>query len=258
MSGTTIHVLGTGTAFNDDGRRSAGLLFRPGVGGAFLVDAGPTLMVPLMHEQVGYADVDRLVLTHLHGDHVAGWPFLLLHLVVRQQRTRPFDVYGPIGTRRALEELAKLCYGEVFDLRRFELRFHELEVASRAGIDLGQGLSLDTIPVRHHASSIGLRFRLPGGRSRPRVVAVSGDTGWCDELEELAAAADLLVLECSSVEPAVDTHVSLEELRDGRPRLRADQVLLVHLTDEVARKLAIDPIPGVIAASDGLVWEIAG
>ncbi|HXV75856.1 MAG TPA: MBL fold metallo-hydrolase, partial [Candidatus Polarisedimenticolaceae bacterium] len=158
------------------------------------------------------------------------------------------------GTRETLEGLAGLCYREVFEMREFDLRYHELPVAVDNGVAVGSGLVLDTLPMRHHPSSIGLRFRLAGSGG-DAVVAVSGDTGWCDNLERLARGCDLLLLECTSVEPLTDVHISLRELRDKADRLDATRIVLVHLDDAVAADLSLDPIPRVGAATDDLTIE---
>jgi ribonuclease BN (tRNA processing enzyme) len=247
-----ITFLGTGTAFNQDGRGSQSLLVEPEDGSAFLVDAGPTTMAAITRERIDCSTIDRLFVTHLHGDHLAGWPFLLLHLVILHERRVAFDVYGPPGTQDCLEDLARLCYGDVLDRRQFEIRFHELEVARSSGLDAGPGLRLDTWPMRHHPSSIGLRFR-SDGRAPRELLAVSGDTGWCEELERMAAGTSLLVLECTSVNPSVDVHICLDEVRERIGRLDAQRVVLTHLTDDVAESLAIDPVARVITAYDGMV-----
>lgn len=259
MNRAKIIFLGTGTAFNHDGRGSQSVLVEPPLGTPFLIDAGPTVMAVLMREGLDCEVIDRLFLTHLHGDHIAGFPFLLLHFVFLHRRTRPFEVYGPPGTRRRLEGLMRLCYGDVMDRQRFEVRYHELEVRETLGRGVGPGLELDLFPMKHHASSIGLRFRLSDVEAPDAFapsIAVSGDTGWCDGLEALTRGTNLLILECSSLRSEVEVHLSLEEIRRGAGRLGSERIVLVHLTDEVAEALAIDPIPRVSAAHDGMLLTI--
>jgi ribonuclease BN (tRNA processing enzyme) len=255
MPATQLVFLGTGTAFQEDGRGSAGLLLRVGAGNAILVDVGPTSAAALARARIAPACIDRLLVTHLHGDHTAGWPFLLLHFVFRERRTAPFHVHGPRGTREALEALSRLCYREVEDRRAFDIVYDELAVASFAGRAAGAVARFDGIPMDHHPTSIGYRIAI-GEHPHRRCVGITGDTRWCPGLEDLSRGVDLLVAECTNVARGPDPHLSLAEIREGRARLAAERVVLVHLTDAVAESLALDPVPGVAAAHDGLVLDL--
>ncbi|MCP3979840.1 MAG: MBL fold metallo-hydrolase [bacterium] len=253
MAEAIVRVLGSGNAFCEGGRGFAGLWILTESDGAFLVDVGPSAMMGL----AGVAEdlvrsTDRLFLTHLHGDHVAGWPFWLLHAHFRHRRRQPFDVFGPPGTQRVLEGLVDLCYPELLGEPRFEIRYHEWPLEQRDAVATGRGLSVDAIPMQHHATSLGLRFRFDGRR-----VAVSGDTSWCAGLERLADDCDALILECSQLHPVPEvSHVSLEELRAGVDRLRAKRIVLVHLGDGVSERLAADPLPRVTVAHDGMELSV--
>ena len=247
---TKLRCLGTGTAFNDDGRGSQAIFVERSTGAPFLVDFGPTGMAGLRRAGLTTSNLDRLFLTHLHGDHTAGWPFLLLQMIARDNRERPFAVFGPQGTRRTLEALAELCYQEALMAPEFELSYRELPVARAAGLAAGEGIVFDTYPMEHHPSSIAYRFQIDGRR-----IGVSGDTAWTEQLETLASECDTLILECTSVDPLPVAHVALEQLRQRRGRLACPRVFLVHLTDEVAEALGRDPIPGVIATYDGFCFS---
>ncbi len=253
MGRLRIRFLGTGTAFNHDGRGSQCVWIEVDEQPPFLVDVGPTALCAMQRQGLDCQSIDRVFLTHLHGDHIGGWPFLLLHMVIAGQRSRPLDLLGPAGLKSTLDGLAGLCFGDVLPRQLFDARFHEWAVEPRCGIAAGPGLEVDTLPMKHHPSSLGLRFHLAGRR-----VAVSGDTGWCDNLESLAQGTDLLILECTSPKSETSLHLSLDELRVRRDRLACPEILLVHLCDAVAEGLALDPIPGVTAAYDGLVWSTDG
>lgn len=248
MAAGELQLLGTGTAFHTDGRGSQSLLLRAASGAALLIDAGPTAAAALARFEVALDPIEGLCVTHLHGDHTAGWPFLRLCLALERRRTRRFELRGPRGLRECLDGLCRLCYAELFSpgADPFELCWLEHAIEEATGFELGP-FGYDLVPLRHHPTSLGYRLRVDG-----RTVAISGDTRWCDELERLSAGADLLVLECTSPRPNPHAHVSLDELRAGVERLGAERVVLVHTTDEVAAELAADPVPRVLAGYDGL------
>ena len=248
-----LRFLGTGTAFHADGRGSQCFLVEADPPAPFfLVDRGPTAMAAVMRMGVELDRLDRLFITHLHGDHVAGWPFLLLHLNFIERRSRPLDVHGPQGVRGCLEGLMLLCYRDIVDGTKlgFEIRYHELPVTTRSGLD-GGGLAFDVLPMDHHPSSIGYRFDLGG-----RTLGVTGDTRWCANLEALARRSDVFLVECTSVDQGDQAHVSLQEIREKVDSLGDCRVVLVHLPDEVAAELAADPIPRVIASHDGMIFPL--
>lgn len=249
MGSPLIQFLGTGNAFNSDGRGTQSILVTPGSASSFLVDLGPNTIQAMVRFDVDWKRIDRLFVTHLHGDHTAGWPFLLLNMVIMDRRARPFDVYGPVGVRRCLEGLAALCFSDVLERQSFDVRYHEMPVRKQEGLDGGFGMTLDVLPMTHHTSSIAYRFHVDDA-----AVAITGDTAWCDNLERLGRESDLLIMECSSVRQEAPGHLWLDELRERRAKLGSGKVVLVHLTDAVAEELARDPLPDLVAAYDGMIF----
>lgn len=247
-----IRFLGTGTAFNTDGRASQAILLEPPGRASILIDFGPDVMRSMMSLGLDPDRVDTLFLTHLHGDHFAGWPFLLLHWLFTHRRTRPVDVIGPSGTRERLEGVADLCYREFLSSRReFEVRYHELPIGEASQGETPDGVRFEALPLMHHPSSLGYRIDGLPGR-----LAISGDTEWCDNLVRLVSETDVAIIECTNLELAPGSHLSLDRIRRDADQLETARLVLTHLPDSVAASIAADPLAGAIAAYDGLTIEL--
>lgn len=248
MSASEIHMLGTGTAFQQDGRGAQCMLIADGAGELIAVDLGPTAAAAAMRYGAPLARMRHLFVTHLHGDHIAGWPFVALQMIFLEKRSEPLDIWGPPGVRERLEGLLRLCYPKIAaeQATSLPLTYHELAVSRQEGLD-ADGVGFDVFPMDHDPSSIGFGLRI--GAS---YVAVTGDTRWCPSLEHMARRADILVVECTTLEKGNYSHLSLAEIRHHRPALVRGRWILTHLPDAVALALAADPIAGVVAAADGM------
>ncbi|MEO1235053.1 MAG: MBL fold metallo-hydrolase, partial [Myxococcota bacterium] len=204
-------------------------------------------------------ELEAVVYTHLHGDHCAGFPFLIIDALFADRRERPLRFVGPPGLEARLMGLLDLTYGrDILDRPGAPpLVFDEVRVGDRVDVE---GLSLVTFQAGHIEApdqSQCLRFESPGGP----VVAFSGDTEMCEGLISAGAQADLLVAECSGLAPPIGRHCSWSDWRQALPGLDVGRVVLTHLGREVRRS-----IPALLAecvsgppfefADDGLVLEL--
>jgi ribonuclease BN (tRNA processing enzyme) len=65
------------------------------------VDFGASALVGLKRAGLDPNRIDLIVLSHLHGDHFGGLPFLLLDSQFALRRTKPLTIIGPLGTASA-------------------------------------------------------------------------------------------------------------------------------------------------------------
>src|SRR5262245_23775793 len=93
----TLTCLGTSDAFGTAGRHCAGYLVES-ASARIVVDAGPSLLGSLKGIGRTADGIDAVVLSHLHGDHFGGVPFLFLEYTFDSPRTDPLVVVGPPGT----------------------------------------------------------------------------------------------------------------------------------------------------------------
>src|SRR5438552_13475375 len=134
-----VTVLGSGDAFGSGGRlHSAYLVESPRH--TFLLDCGPSILQSLKRSGRDPGAVDFVLLSHLHGDHFGGLPFLFMEYRFEEPRSRPLAVYGPPGTERRVRALiAGLCPTNAAEPLPFAVR--------SAGVVGGASLALDGVPV---------------------------------------------------------------------------------------------------------------
>src|SRR6187551_2579995 len=101
-----VTLLGTGTPVPAMNRFGPSILVEAG-GQKFLFDAGRGAMQRLAQVKIRWQDVDGLFLTHLHSDHVVGFPDLWLTGWLVGQRQAPLAVWGPRGTQKMMAHLAQ-------------------------------------------------------------------------------------------------------------------------------------------------------
>lgn len=231
---TRVTAVGSADAFNSAGRGHTAWLLEDGQG-ALMVDFGATALQGLRRLGRDPLALDAVLFTHLHGDHIGGWPFLLVDAQYRAQRTRALTVCGPPGTRDRLQALWSACYADTSTKPLgFPLEVRELRP--------GDALELQGRRVEAHAAQ---HMRPPHVALSYRVgeIAFTGDTGAHDGLRALTQGARLLCCECTDLRrgpvragpgfPAGQTrHLSWEELRTLLPALGVGRVLLAHLSEE--------------------------
>ena len=100
-----VTLLGTGSPPPELERFGPGTLVQAGTE-VLLFDVGRGVAQRLRQLDISLVDVDGLFLTHLHADHTVGIPDLWLSSAL-DNRTAPFQVFGPEGTEDMLRNLRK-------------------------------------------------------------------------------------------------------------------------------------------------------
>ena len=223
---SAVTLLGSGDAFNAGGRGHSCYLVED-ASGACAVDFGATALASLRRLRKSPAAVGSVLLTHLHGDHFAGLPFLLIDGLYREPRG-PLVIGGPPGVEERVRTLATTCYRDIFgDALPFELRFVEWQADREVEV---AGRRVRPIPAHHQdLPERAYSLRLSSGGAQ---LAFSGDTGWSERLADVVAGADLLVAECSLWDEGYDRHLGRADWERLLPALAGRRVIASHLGED--------------------------
>jgi ribonuclease BN (tRNA processing enzyme) len=246
MGDVELAFLGSGDAFGSGGRLQTCLQLRGGPS-EILIDFGATSLVALKRAGIDPGGIGHIVVSHLHGDHFGGIPFLVLDGQF-SRRERPLSIAGPPGVEARVHQAMEVLFpGSSEVSRRFAVEF--IELAERSPTNVGPAV-VTAYPVEHAcgAPPYALVIQYAGRR-----VAYSGDTEWTDTLVEVAREVDILVCEAYFFDKKIKYHLDYETLRDNRDRLAADRLVLTHMSKEMLdRRDEVD----VMCAEDGLVLTL--
>jgi ribonuclease Z len=99
-----LHFLGTGAGLPSKQRNVTSIVLDllPERGSCWMFDCGEGTQHQLLHSPLKLSKVDKLFVTHLHGDHIFGIPGILSSRSF-QGNPGPLTLYGPVGLRRFVD-----------------------------------------------------------------------------------------------------------------------------------------------------------
>src|SRR5260370_20617464 len=242
-----LRFVGCGDAFGSGGRLTT-CFHVTGERVNFLIDCGASSLPALKRLGIARENIDLILITHFHGDHFAGLPFLLLDAQF-SRRTRPLVIAGPEGIEMRLTQVMEALFENSSKTKqRFELSI--VALSPRETRSFG-AVQVTPFPVAH-ADSGGplLAYRV---EAEGRVIAYSADTEWTETLIPLARDADLFIAEAYTYDKAVKNHLSLKTLETHPAEINPKRLILTHMSDDMLARL--DTL-GHTAASDGMMVEI--
>ena len=245
-----LTVVGCGDAFGSGGRANTCFLIdsRDVV---VALDFGATSLLALKRLQLSASRIDLVVLSHLHGDHFGGVPFLLLEGQFEGQRERPLTIVGPSGTGERLNAAMEVFFpGSTANTWRYRLEVVDLPCLTPYAY---AHLEIESREVVHPSGAASTGVRIGDGRRR---LSYSGDTTWTEALVAIADGADLFITECYTMDGAPKNHLDFATIEANRARLATPRVMLTHMSEAVLRHLADLEAKGYLIAHDGLVLEI--
>ena len=247
--GLHVGLVGTGSPLPDRKRKGVCTFVMAGKH-LFIIDSGPgsTLNLELMRVSLG--DIQAVLLTHLHSDHIGGLGELMLKAWTGGARTEPLKIMGPEGVDRVVQG-----FNQAYSLDAgFRFAHHGPTVANLEGaggspetikvLDETKGtvvfqtgdLKVTAFLVDHRPvePALGYRFDYKG-----RSVVISGDTLPCESLRRQAEGVDLLLNE--ALQPEMLRIIGQAGAARSKviPKVATD-ILTYHTFPEEAARIAQD------------------
>lgn len=244
-----LTIVGCGDAFGSGGRSNTCFWLETNKG-VVVVDFGASALPALKRLKLDPNAIDAIVLSHLHGDHFGGLPFLLLDAQFLSRRDRALVIAGPPGTKPRLDAAMEAFFPKSTGSKwKFDWRVQEIPIGIETDV---VGHSVIAAEVIHQSGAPSTALRLSDGRT---TFAYSGDTEWTDALLPIARGADLYIAECYNYAGRLTGHTGWETLKERLPDLGARQVMVTHMNPTMLARADDVRQAGVLVAEDGLVRD---
>ena len=240
-----VILLGTGTPRPSIERFGSATLVLVG-DQRLLFDAGNGVSIRLSQAGISADQIDHIFLTHLHSDHISGVDDLWLTARI-WQRQKPLPISGPEGTERFARHLMRAYERDIHF--RSNNKAQSIEQALLQATDFAEGLVFEHENIRviafqvdHSPVAPAFGYRIEYGQ---RVIVLSGDTTYSDNLILHARDADLLVHEIAAAS---------KRLQDRNPRLK--RVLAYHTQSQQMAQILQQTKPRLAVLNHVLLFAI--
>lgn len=225
-----IRCVGTGDAFGSGGRLNS-CFYLNSPDGQMLLDCGSSSLIGMQRCGVVAAEIDTVIVSHLHGDHFGGIPYLFLEGKYLSRRTKPLTLIGPRGLQQRVEAVSKALYPGIMGKNNFPVEYRELDPKKPLQFNSAQ---IECFRVKHGSNqhAYGLRVETGG-----KVISYTGDTEWTENLIPLSQGSDLLIAECCAYDQTLPSHLDYQTLLKQRTRLGCRRLVLTHMGSEMLSRL---------------------
>ncbi len=244
---TQLVLLGTGTPFADPEKSGPAVAIVVN-NTSYVVDCGPGVVrrasaaalsknIPSLKA----TSLRKLFITHLHSDHTVGYPDFIFTPAVLD-RNAPLEVYGPKGLQSMTDHILKAWQADM------DIRIKGLEYGNAEGYRVNvheikpgivykdSNVTVKAFFVKHGSweEAYGYRFETPD-----KVIVISGDCTYSEELVANAKGCDILVHEVYSMEGLAKRekrwqdyhsafHTSTKQLADIANKVKPGKLVLIH------------------------------
>jgi ribonuclease Z len=218
-----IHFLGTGSAYPSSERDNTSICFSND-GYHVLVDVSGNPCRKLKQFQVELVELDAVVFTHFHIDHIYGLPSLLWGMWLEDRR-KPLKIYCDHRNEKKLQEWLSTMEAHQWPIA-FSIDVETFDGDREMELLSGGGMTFSCFKALHSVPTVGLEVRCAG-----RVLVYSSDTEINARIGEYDRI-DMLIHEATSARRVAGNHSSLVEMMEKYDVERIGKIVLVHLSDQ--------------------------
>lgn len=211
-----------------------------------MVDMPNGTLKQLMRTNHEPKNIDKILVTHLHGDHTADIPFFLMYLYKFNELDRITYIIGPVGIKNKISLMFE-SYSFHFEKIEKFIKFVEVNLNEIIKND-NIGYKIQVVPVSHGYIENAYGYIINDK------LGISGDCMLCEGVEKIAEQSEILIADCSNIEGTI-AHMGIDNLKYLSEKYNR-KIITTHLKDKTREELKKLNLPNIISKEDGYKTKI--
>jgi ribonuclease BN (tRNA processing enzyme) len=214
-----LTFLGTGNAFSMANRYWGAIL----VNDEILFDASPIIVPHMKKLKKNLEDIKYIFITHFHGDHYLGLPFLLLDYAYFKCPTHKFTIIGPQGLMSKITQVTNHSFSGLIEKLESKLDINYFEIKAPGDYEI-LDLKFYAYPMDHGTTqAFGYKLYIDN-----IAIGYTGDTDLCDGVIKLGKDVDILIIELSNPDDNVPGHMNLQKITQLQNHIRKEVKIICN------------------------------
>lgn len=232
-------MLGTGSIYSKS--NCASLIIDNNI----LIDIGPGTIKQLFKENYDLKQIDTILLTHLHSDHILDFPTFIVNIEVLGINHK-IDIYSPKGTKEKLLMLTRLMYEDYFDefINKY-LNFIEI---------------YDNFEIKNKHHNIKVKEVFHKGIEAYGFIidsklGITGDSSLCDSIMYISNNSSIMICDCSQ-KIGDEYHMGIDNVKKLLGQNKNLKIIPTHYRDSTKEQLIKMNLENILIVDDGYKFEI--
>lgn len=234
-----VKILGTGSIYSESNCTS--MIINDNL----LIDLSPGTTKQLIKEKYNLKNINTILITHLHCDHILDFPILISNLKILDKQPK-ITVYGPKNTKNKLLSLFKvLDEDECYEFVNNNLNFIEIYNDKEFIVD---NYYIKVKQVTHNETeSYGYIIN--------SLIGITGDSTYCENIKKIYQECKILICDCS-VEKSDIHHMGIDSIQKLQNINNDKLIIPIHYRDKTKEKLKEINLNNVIIVNDNYKFVI--
>lgn len=236
-----VTLLGTGSIYSKS--NCASLIIDNNI----LVDLGPGTIKQLLKQNYNLKNIDSILITHLHSDHILDFPTLIVNLEALKINHK-INIYSPKETKTKLFSLLNIMYGNYFD-NFIKKNLNFINIFDNKIFNI-KGHIVECISVVHTGiESYGFIIDSKLG--------ISGDSSLCNGIKKIYNNSKILICDCSLIKGNI-YHIGIDNIQKLLKLDYNKKIILTHLREDTKKCILNMSLSNVLIVEDGYKFSMEG